>query len=108
MPEFRPRLTVIRPSETSHLSVLPPRRPKLATGVREQLLADIRSGRWRPGDRLPTEIELMARFGVSRAPIREAMQSLHLLGIVDISPRRGAIVRALPVEAVIDMAILSG
>lgn len=84
-----------------------PRR-KLAALVREQLLADIWSGRWKPGDHLPTEVELMAHFGVSRAPIREAMQSLDLLGIVDISPRRGAIVQALPVESVVDLAILSG
>jgi GntR family transcriptional repressor for pyruvate dehydrogenase complex len=83
-------------------------RPKLAAQVREQILADISAGRWRAGDRLPTEVELMARFGVSRAPIREAMQALHLLGIVDISPRRGATVRALPVESVVDLAILSG
>jgi GntR family transcriptional repressor for pyruvate dehydrogenase complex len=75
--------------------------------VREHILADIRSGRWRAGDRLPTEVELMARFGVSRAPIREAMQSLLLLGIVDISPRRGAVVRVLPIASVVDLAILS-
>jgi DNA-binding FadR family transcriptional regulator len=36
------------------------------------------------------------------------MQSLHLLGIVEISPRRGTKVRALSVESVIDLAILSG
>ncbi|MBF6604986.1 MAG: FadR family transcriptional regulator [Chloroflexi bacterium] len=76
--------------------------------MRERLLADILSGRWRPGDRLPTEPELTALFGVSRTPIREAMQSLSLLGVVDIAPRRGAIVKALPLESVVDMAILSG
>lgn len=100
-----PRVTTDRVSRSTRDGV--PRR-KLATLVREQLLAEMWSGRWRPGDHLPTEVELMAHFGVSRAPIREAMQSLHLLGIVDISPRRGAIVRALPVESVIDLAILSG
>src|SRR4030081_3577193 len=84
------------------------RRPKLATRVREQLLAEIWSGHWQPGDQLPTEPELMRRFDVSRAPIREAMQSLHLLGIVDIAPRRGAVVEALPIQSVIDLAILSG
>jgi GntR family transcriptional repressor for pyruvate dehydrogenase complex len=93
---------------TATAPAVPVRRAKLAILVREHLLADMRSGRWRPGDRLPTEIELMARFDVSRAPIREAMQSLHLLGIVDISPRRGAVVRALPIESVVDLAILSG
>jgi DNA-binding FadR family transcriptional regulator len=76
--------------------------------VREQLLSEIWSGRWQPGDHLPTEPELMRRFAVSRAPVREAMQSLQLLGIVDISPRPGATVRALPIESVIDLAILAG
>jgi DNA-binding FadR family transcriptional regulator len=51
---------------------------------------------------------MVALYGVSRTPVREAMQSLNLLGVVDISPRRGATVRALPVEAVVDLAILSG
>lgn len=50
----------------------------------------------------------MALFGVSRTPIREAMQSLSLLGVVDIAPRRGAVVKALPLASVVDMAILSG
>ena len=110
MTEARPALTIVGPAPSVRRGsgAPPPRRAKLATVVREHLLADIRSGRWQPGDRLPTEVELMASFGVSRAPIREAMQSLHLLGIVDISPRRGAIVRALPMESVIDLAILSG
>jgi GntR family transcriptional repressor for pyruvate dehydrogenase complex len=109
MPTKTPSLTVIRAAGVADPEVArPTRRPKLATVVREHILADIRSGRWRPGDRIPTELELMARFGVSRAPIREAMQSLHLLGIVDISPRRGATVQALPVASVIDLAILSG
>jgi DNA-binding FadR family transcriptional regulator len=84
------------------------RSKNLAIKVREELLAEIWAGHWRPGDQIPTEIELMERFGVSRTPIREAMQALHLIGIVDISPRRGSIVRALPVESVVDLAILSG
>jgi DNA-binding FadR family transcriptional regulator len=51
---------------------------------------------------------MAAMFGVSRTPIREAMQSLSLLGVIDVSPRRGATVQALPVESVVDLAILSG
>jgi DNA-binding FadR family transcriptional regulator len=86
----------------------PSGRRKLATLVRERLMAEIWAGRWRPGDRLPTEPEMAALFGVSRTPIREAMQSLSLLGVVNVSPRRGATVQALPVESVVDLAILSG
>lgn len=110
MGKSKPLLKVVGPATESDaaVDVARPRRAKLATAVREQLLADIRAGRSLPGDRMPTELELMAKFGVSRAPIREAMQSLHLLGIVDISPRRGATVRALPVASVVDLAILSG
>ena len=92
-----------------------PRRPRvpstrrtLSQQVREEILAGIASGRWKPGDYLPTQEELIAIFGVSRTPIREAMQSLSTLGVVEISARRGAVVRALPVETVIDMAVLSG
>ena len=52
-----------------------------------QLLADdlrseITSGRWRPGDRLPTEPELCALSGVSRSTVREALRLLssqHLI-----------------------------
>jgi GntR family transcriptional repressor for pyruvate dehydrogenase complex len=83
------------------------RRPTLAAMVRGQVLEAMLSGRLKPGDHLPTEPEMMKSFGVSRGPIREAMQSLSLLGIVDVSPRRGAFVRALPVQSVIDLAMLS-
>jgi GntR family transcriptional regulator, sialic acid-inducible nan operon repressor len=60
----------------------PIRRRKLADEVRERMLAEINGGDLRPGDPLPSERELMARFGVGRPAIREAMQSLASLGLV--------------------------
>lgn len=44
------------------------------------------------GERLP-ELDLAARFGTSRAPIREALYILALEGLVERAPRRGAVVR---------------
>jgi GntR family transcriptional repressor for pyruvate dehydrogenase complex len=85
-----------------------PRRPRLSTVVRDRLLADIQAGVWQPGDQLPTEPELEARFGVSRTPVREAMQSLRLMGIVDISPRRGTTLRSIPSAPIVEFAILAG
>lgn len=44
-------------------------------------------GQLRPGDRLPTETELAARFSVSRQTVREALRILELSGLVAV--RRG-------------------
>jgi DNA-binding transcriptional regulator YhcF (GntR family) len=49
---------------------------------------DIRSGRLRAGDRLPTEQELIAQFQVSRTVVREAMAALRTEGL--IVSRQGA------------------
>ena len=47
------------------------------------LLKDaIASGRYRPGDRLPTEGELVATHGVSRVTVRRALQSLEQQGLI--------------------------
>ena len=60
-------------------------RRKLADEVRDRLLALIRGGELRPGDRLPSERDLMERFGVGRPAVREALQSLGSAGLVEIN-----------------------
>lgn len=45
----------------------------------------IRSGELRPGDRLPSERDLMDRFAVGRPAVREALQSLGSAGLIDIN-----------------------
>lgn len=46
------------------------------------LLEEIRSGRQPPGSRLPSEWELVARFGVSRTTVREALEMLSGEGLL--------------------------
>jgi DNA-binding GntR family transcriptional regulator len=58
----------------------------------QSLLADVFQGRLRAGTHLVTQ-ELAARFGVSHTPIREALIALAGIGIIDLLPNRGAIVR---------------
>src|SRR5713226_727482 len=58
----------------------------------ESLLSDIFRGRLRAGQRLVTE-PLAQRLGVSHTPIREALIELAGIGIVDLFPNRGAVVR---------------
>ncbi len=60
------------------------KRPKLSTKVEEKLISLLQSGDWLPGDVLPSERELMAQFGIGRPAIREAMQKLELIGLIDI------------------------
>jgi DNA-binding FadR family transcriptional regulator len=62
----------------------PPRRPRnLALGVVDTLSARIRDGQMRPGDKLPTEAEIMGEFGVSRTVVREALSKLQAGGMVE-------------------------
>jgi len=64
------------------------RRPAIVRAV----LTDIFHGNLRAGQRLVTET-LANRFGVSHTPIREALIELRGIGVVDLLPNRGAVVR---------------
>ena len=62
---------------------LPRRRPRsLALELVEALGDRIRDGRLAAGDKLPTEAEFMAEFGVSRTVVREAISKLQASGLV--------------------------
>lgn len=62
--------------------------------VTESLLAEIFQGRVRAGEHLVIH-DLAARHNVSPTPIREALVALEGIGIVDIVPNRGAVVRSV-------------
>lgn len=64
------------------------RRPAIVRAV----LTDIFHGNLRAGQRLVTE-SLAIRFRVSHTPIREALIELRGIGVVDLLPNRGAVVR---------------
>lgn len=74
-------------------------RRKLSDEVFDRLKAMIVGGECSPGETLPSERELMARFGVGRPAIREAMQALANLGLVTISHGERARVRQLTAES---------
>lgn len=59
-------------------------RKKLADQVLDRLLALIERGEMPPGSRLPGERTLMQRFGVGRPAVREALQTLERMGLIEI------------------------
>ena len=65
----------------------------------QSLLTEIFQGGLRAGQRLVTE-ELAGRLGVSHTPIREALIELAGIGIVDLVPNRGALVRQVTTKDV--------
>ena len=87
------------------MSIAPePEALKCHHGLRRQtivqsLLADVFQGRLRAGEHLVTQ-ELAERFGVSHTPIREALITLAGIGIIDLLPNRGAVVRRVTADEV--------
>lgn len=73
------------------------RRDSLSSSIVRELAERIDSGELHPGDRLPTERELMEQYGVSRTVIREALSSLRSSGRIDTQQGRGAFVLGSPV-----------
>lgn len=78
-------------------------RPKTRSEeLREKIEEEIATGAFPPGTRLD-ETQLAGRFGVSRTPIREALIQLASTGILEIRPRRGAIVPDVSLQRLVEM-----
>ncbi|AIJ23570.1 FadR/GntR family transcriptional regulator [Amycolatopsis methanolica] len=64
--------------------------PQVASLLRQR----IHRGDWRPGDRLPNEVQLAAEFGVGRSSVREAVRLLAQDGLLDVRHGSGTFVAA--------------
>ncbi|WP_028648197.1 FadR/GntR family transcriptional regulator [Nocardiopsis sp. CNT312] len=70
------------------------RRTGLVDQVINQLRAQIDSGEWGVGDRIPTESELSDQLEVGRNTVREAVRALAHAGLLEIRQGAGTFVRA--------------
>ncbi|MFC3614438.1 phosphonate metabolism transcriptional regulator PhnF [Lutimaribacter marinistellae] len=68
------------------------------TSIAQHLTADIAEGRHATGDRLPTEAQLAARFGVNRHTVRRALAALAEQGLVHARRGAGVFVTARPTD----------
>ena len=75
---------------------------RLAEQVTRQLKESIFSGQYRPGQRIPSENELVQTFGVSRVIIREAIRDLERSGLIRVTrgPKGGPVVQPMRHEGV--------
>jgi len=67
-----------------------------------RLLAAIRSGQFRSGDRL-RETDVADKLALSRTPVREALRKLESDGIVEHRPRLGAVIRTLTTPEIVEL-----
>ena len=95
MPQSTPRKNSNEAQETEKAPLLVVKR------IREAILDEV----FKPGDRLG-EVELAEKFEVSRSPVRETLLALEKEGTLVISPYRGAIVKPLSAEEILDIAEL--
>jgi len=69
---------------------------KVSQNIVNQIRKAIFNGVFKPGDKLPSDKELMNSFGVSKGSLREALRSLEVLGLLEI--RKGALGGAFVTE----------
>ncbi|SEA78532.1 DNA-binding transcriptional regulator, FadR family [Thalassobacillus cyri] len=71
------------------LDVKSVKRDTLSSKVIDQIIHLLVSGQLKPGDKLPTEMDLQDMFQVSRPVLREAISSLETIGVVRRKTREG-------------------
>jgi DNA-binding FadR family transcriptional regulator len=90
-------------AEPAKVTLSPAPRRKLSETVAEQLLAAVRE--LPPGTKVPSERELTKELGVGRSTVREALNGLAMLGVVEIRHGQGVFVTDQPVPASEPVAI---
>jgi DNA-binding GntR family transcriptional regulator len=75
----------------------------LATAIADAILA----GQYAPGERLD-EHSLARRHAVSRTPVREALRQLTVTGLIEMRPRKGAVVAQVTPDQLEAMFIAMG
>jgi len=74
----------------------PVARETLSSLIRDRLVARITSGELEPGARMPSERRLSEQFRVARTSVREAMQGLVSLGVIERRGNRSYVAERLP------------
>lgn len=81
--------------------IKPIKTQKIYEQIVEQIGILVAEGHLKPGDRLPSERELVERFEVSRASIREAISALEMMGLIEVRSGEGTYIRQVNIDSVV-------
>lgn len=95
----------MKPVPTS-LTISPVVRETLVEQVSARLIDLIAAGHWKQGERLPPETTLCRSLGIGRSTLREALNSLAFLGLIQV--RRGGTTVGSDSTRLLDRFLLSG
>lgn len=79
----------------------------LTQDVKDILLGWIRHGKFPAGSQLPSVPELVEQLAVSRTVVREALQSLVGMNLIEMRPGLGCFVKSFPSELVVNADVLA-
>ncbi len=82
------------------------KRESVAEQIFGQLKAKIVSGELRPGDKLPTEMELCEMYGVSRTSVRQALTNLSSMDLIEAKTGGGTFVKKADASRIMDKLVL--
>lgn len=74
---------------------------KIYEEIVEQIRDLVLRGELKPGDKLPSERDLVERLKVSRASIREALSALEMMGLLEVRSGEGTFIQKVGAESVI-------
>lgn len=83
----------MKESSSQQQKIAPGKKSKGYRAIADRLAADIRDGKYAPGDPFPSLTALMRRFGVSRITAKRAVDDLKRRRLVTVEPRSGTTVR---------------
>lgn len=86
-------------------SLHPLQKTQVRLQVFEQMKTQIITGVWKPGDKIPSENELSRQMGVSRISVREALQKLVALDLLETKHGEGTFVKQLSADLYINSLI---
>jgi len=91
--------------------IKPVHRRQISSATIDRLLSMISDGYWLPGEQLPPQRELSKSLGVGMSTLREALQSLQMMGILEMRHGEGTFVTNRPYdtyEKLLDLSLTLG